>query len=65
MNNVVVCLDAANLIVYGKGNPVDALDVLGKYVRAVHPKADFIPLILATLENRFRHTNPTRLIGRH
>ena len=43
MNNVVVCLDAANLVVYGKGNPVDALDVLGKYVHAVHAKGGFYP----------------------
>jgi sugar phosphate isomerase/epimerase len=43
MDNVVICLDAANLVVYGKGNPVDALDVLGKYVRAVHAKGGFYP----------------------
>lgn len=36
--NVGVNLDPANLILYGKGNPVDALDVIGKYVRDVHAK---------------------------
>ena len=35
---VGVNLDPANLILYGMGNPVDALDVFGKYVRGVHGK---------------------------
>lgn len=43
VDNVAICLDAANLVLYGKGNPVDALDVLGKYVRAVHAKGGFYP----------------------
>jgi L-ribulose-5-phosphate 3-epimerase len=43
MDNVGVCLDAANLVLYGKGNPVDALDSLGKYVHAVHAKGGFYP----------------------
>ncbi|MGN0171185.1 MAG: sugar phosphate isomerase/epimerase family protein [Acutalibacteraceae bacterium] len=38
MPNLGVNLDPANLILYGKGNPVDALDVFGKYVRGVHGK---------------------------
>lgn len=33
-----VGLDTANLILYGKANPVDALKVLGPYVRAMHAK---------------------------
>ena len=36
--NLGVNLDPANLLMYGKGNPVDALDVIGKYVRGVHAK---------------------------
>lgn len=32
-DNVGINLDTANLILYGKANPVDALDVIGKYVR--------------------------------
>ncbi|MBQ9414041.1 MAG: sugar phosphate isomerase/epimerase [Clostridia bacterium] len=36
--NLGVNLDPANLILYGKANPVDALDVFGKYVRGVHGK---------------------------
>lgn len=33
-----VNLDPANLLMYGKANPVDALDVIGRYVRGVHAK---------------------------
>jgi sugar phosphate isomerase/epimerase len=35
--------DPANLILYGKANPVDALDVIGKYVMGVHAKDGFYP----------------------
>jgi L-ribulose-5-phosphate 3-epimerase len=41
--NLGVNLDPANLILYGKGNPVDALDVIGKYVRGVHAKDGLYP----------------------
>lgn len=37
-DNLGINLDTANLILYGKGNPVDALDVFGKYVRGLHLK---------------------------
>ena len=43
LDNVGVILDAANLVLYGKGNPVDALDVIGKCVRGVHAKGGFYP----------------------
>jgi sugar phosphate isomerase/epimerase len=33
-----VGLDTANLILYGKANPVDAIKVLGPYVKAMHAK---------------------------
>ena len=36
--NLGINLDPANLILYGKGNPVDALDVFGEYVMGVHAK---------------------------
>ena len=36
--NLYINLDPANLILYGKANPVDALDVFGDYVRGVHAK---------------------------
>ena len=35
---VGINLDPANLIMYGKGNPVDALDLFGSRVRGVHVK---------------------------
>lgn len=37
-SNLGVNLDPANLIMYGKANPIDALTVFGKYVRDVHGK---------------------------
>ncbi|MGA8580995.1 MAG: sugar phosphate isomerase/epimerase family protein [Bryobacteraceae bacterium] len=36
--NIGVNFDAANLILYGKANPVDALDTLGPLVMGVHAK---------------------------
>ena len=36
--NLGVGLDTANLILYGKANPVDALEILGPYVRSMHAK---------------------------
>jgi sugar phosphate isomerase/epimerase len=41
--NLGVNLDPANLILYGKANPVDALDVFGAYVRSVHAKDGLYP----------------------
>jgi L-ribulose-5-phosphate 3-epimerase len=41
--NIGVNLDTANLILYGKGNPVDALDVIGTYVRGMHAKDGLFP----------------------
>ncbi len=38
LNNIGVNFDAANLILYGKANPVDALEILGPYVLGVHAK---------------------------
>lgn len=43
MDNLRVNLDTANLILYGKANPVDALDVFGKYVRNIHAKDGCYP----------------------
>jgi L-ribulose-5-phosphate 3-epimerase len=36
-------LDPANLILYGMGSPVDALDVFGKHVRCLHAKDGVYP----------------------
>jgi L-ribulose-5-phosphate 3-epimerase len=38
MSNLGVGLDTANLILYGKANPADAVDILGPHVRSVHAK---------------------------
>jgi len=38
MPNLGVGLDTANLILYGKANPVDAVEILGPHVRSVHAK---------------------------
>jgi len=37
-DNFGVNFDPANLLMYGKANPIDALDILGGYVRDVHAK---------------------------
>jgi sugar phosphate isomerase/epimerase len=36
--NLGINLDPANLLMYGKANPVDALDIVGGYIRGVHAK---------------------------
>ncbi len=44
VDNLGINLDTANLILYGKANPVDALDVFGKYVRNLHAKDGRYPV---------------------
>ncbi|HEY3267493.1 MAG TPA: sugar phosphate isomerase/epimerase family protein [Armatimonadota bacterium] len=41
--NMGINLDPANLILYGKGNPIDSLDVFGKYVKNIHVKDGLYP----------------------
>ncbi|MGA3327607.1 MAG: TIM barrel protein [Terriglobia bacterium] len=43
VGNLFVNLDCANLILYGKGNPLDALDVIGHLVRGTHAKDGLFP----------------------
>jgi hydroxypyruvate isomerase len=43
LDNVYVNLDTANLILYGKGEPVGALDVIGTRVRGLHAKDGLYP----------------------
>ena len=43
LDNLGINLDPANLILYGKANPVDALGIIGKYVRDVHAKDGCYP----------------------
>ena len=42
-DNLGINLDTANPILYGKANPLDALDVFGKYVMDTHIKDGFYP----------------------
>jgi len=42
LENVGINLDPANLIMYGRGNPVDAVDIFGDRIKGVHIKdADY------------------------
>jgi len=43
LDNVGVNFDPANLILYGKADPVDALETLGRYVQGVHAKDGLYP----------------------
>lgn len=41
--NLGVGLDTANLILYGKANPSDAVDILGPHIRSIHAKDGLWP----------------------
>ena len=41
--NLGLNMDPANLILYGKANPIDALDVFGQYVKNIHVKDGMYP----------------------
>jgi L-ribulose-5-phosphate 3-epimerase len=43
LKNVGVNFDLANLILYGKGDPAKAVDILGPYVQGVHAKDGLYP----------------------
>ena len=43
LDNIAVNLDVANLILYGNGEPVGALDVLGTHVKGLHAKDGLYP----------------------
>ena len=43
LDNVGVNFDVANLILYGKGNPADAVDILGPYAQGMHAKDGLYP----------------------
>jgi sugar phosphate isomerase/epimerase len=43
VDNQGVNFDVANLILYGKANPVDALELLGPYVQGIHAKDGLWP----------------------
>lgn len=37
-DNLGINFDPANLILYGKGNPVDAVDIFGSFIKGIHVK---------------------------
>jgi L-ribulose-5-phosphate 3-epimerase len=43
LDNQGLNFDCGNLILYGKANPVDALDVIGRYVQGMHAKDGLYP----------------------
>jgi L-ribulose-5-phosphate 3-epimerase len=43
LDNQSVNFDLANLILYGKANPVDAIEILGPYVQGIHAKDGMWP----------------------
>lgn len=43
LDNVGVNFDVANVILYGKANPVDAVDIFGPYIQGVHAKDGLYP----------------------
>lgn len=43
LDNVGINFDVANLILYGKANPADAVDILGPYVQGMHAKDGLYP----------------------
>ncbi len=43
LKNLGINFDTANVILYGKANPLDALDVFGQYVRNLHAKDGLYP----------------------
>lgn len=42
-NNLFINFDPANILMYGYGNPADALRIFAKYVRNVHGKDGLLP----------------------
>ena len=43
MENVGINLDPANLILYGKANPIDAVEIFGEFVKGFHAKDGLWP----------------------
>lgn len=43
-DNLFVNYDPANLMMYGNANPVDGLEILGRYVKSVHAKDGSYPV---------------------
>lgn len=44
VDNLGINFDPANLLMYGKANPIDALSIIGAYVNGVHAKDGLYPV---------------------
>jgi sugar phosphate isomerase/epimerase len=44
MPNLGINFDTANVVLYGKGNPLDSAEVFGKYVKNLHAKDGLYPV---------------------
>ena len=56
-DNLGVNLDPANLILYGRGNPIDAIDIYGDKIRGTHMKDGDYP------KGNFRELGRERVVG--
>jgi len=56
-DNVGINFDPANIILYGKGNPVDAIDIFGDRIKGVHVKDGDYPTA------PFRALGKERVVG--
>lgn len=56
-DNLGINLDPANLILYGKGNPIDAVKIFGDRIKGVHVKDGDYPT------GNFREIGKERLVG--
>lgn len=52
MENLGVNFDPANLLMYGKANSVDALNIFGRYVRGFMPRMMNTQLMVASWVGR-------------
>jgi len=57
LDNLGINFDPANIILYGKGNPVDAVDIFGDKIKGVHVKDGDYPT------GSFRELGKERVVG--
>jgi sugar phosphate isomerase/epimerase len=59
LDNLGINLDPANLLLYGRGNPIDALDIFKGCIRGVHIKDGDYP----TESRDFHYLGSERKVG--
>ena len=57
LDNLGINFDPANIILYGKGNPVDAIDIFGDRIKGIHVKDGDYPT------GSFRELGKERVVG--